>query len=123
MNAFDAPARQAFTVDMVGREDLLNAIALNATTASLREIIGGRMSQTAVSLAAAAEELSAVSTQLQSGASEIDVIGGDVIWPAQFAANASRPSSACAWVNVTGVRSAAGATRACTPPPSPARCS
>ena len=26
-------------------------------------------------------------TELQSGASEIDVIGGDVIWPAQFAAN------------------------------------
>jgi multiple sugar transport system substrate-binding protein len=26
-------------------------------------------------------------TELQAGASEIDVIGGDVIWPAQFAAN------------------------------------
>ncbi|WP_433729379.1 methyl-accepting chemotaxis protein [Actinoplanes sp. CA-051413] len=53
--------------DEVGR---LGA-ALNATTSSLREIIGGRMSQTAVSLAAAAEELSAVSTQLQSGASDV----------------------------------------------------
>src|SRR3712207_1361517 len=26
-------------------------------------------------------------TEFQAGASEIDVIGGDVIWPAQFAAN------------------------------------
>jgi MFS family permease len=31
VNAFDMPARQAFIVDMVGREDLLNAIALNSS--------------------------------------------------------------------------------------------
>lgn len=31
VNAFDGPARQAFTVEMVGREDLLNAIALNSS--------------------------------------------------------------------------------------------
>src|ERR1019366_8157009 len=31
VNAFDVPARQSFLIDMVGREDLLNAIALNAT--------------------------------------------------------------------------------------------
>lgn len=30
-NAFDAPARQSFTVEMVEREDLLNAIALNSS--------------------------------------------------------------------------------------------
>jgi hypothetical protein len=30
-NAFDIPARQAFLVDMVGREDLMNAIALNSS--------------------------------------------------------------------------------------------
>jgi MFS family permease len=30
-NAFDAPARQAFTLEMVDRADLTNAIALNAT--------------------------------------------------------------------------------------------
>ncbi|GAA0582739.1 methyl-accepting chemotaxis protein [Paractinoplanes ferrugineus] len=44
--------------------------ALNATNARLREIIGGRMSQTAVSLSAAAEELSAVAAQLQAGAAD-----------------------------------------------------
>ncbi|MGQ9479966.1 MAG: MFS transporter [Chloroflexus sp.] len=31
VNAFAAPTRQAFTVEMVGREDLLNAIALNSS--------------------------------------------------------------------------------------------
>ncbi|WP_239163631.1 HAMP domain-containing methyl-accepting chemotaxis protein [Paractinoplanes rishiriensis] len=45
--------------------------ALNATTLRLREIIGGRLAQTASGLAAAAEELSAVSMQLQSGAGDV----------------------------------------------------
>jgi MFS family permease len=30
VNAFDVPARQSFLIEMVGREDLLNAIALNS---------------------------------------------------------------------------------------------
>ena len=30
VNAFDIPARQSFIVDMVGRPDLMNAIALNS---------------------------------------------------------------------------------------------
>jgi len=31
VNAFDMPARQAFTADMVGRDDLMSAIALNSS--------------------------------------------------------------------------------------------
>src|SRR5262245_24888062 len=31
VNAFDIPGRQAFLVDMVGKEDLMNAIALNSS--------------------------------------------------------------------------------------------
>jgi len=31
VNAFDIPARQSFIVDMVGKEDLINAIALNSS--------------------------------------------------------------------------------------------
>jgi len=31
VNSFDVPARQSFLIEMVGREDLLNAIALNST--------------------------------------------------------------------------------------------
>lgn len=39
-NAFDAPARQSFVVDLVGREDLTNAIALNATMFNTATAVG-----------------------------------------------------------------------------------
>jgi ABC-type glycerol-3-phosphate transport system substrate-binding protein len=37
--------------------------------------------------AASDEYFDQIRSELQSGKSEVDVIGGDVIWPAQFAAN------------------------------------
>src|SRR5580693_2337331 len=40
VNAFDIPARQAFLVDMVGREDLMNGIALNSSMFNGARIIG-----------------------------------------------------------------------------------
>jgi MFS family permease len=40
VNAFDIPTRQAFVVDMVGREDLLNAIALNSSMFNGARILG-----------------------------------------------------------------------------------
>ena len=39
-NALDLPARQSFVVEMVGREDLLNAIALNSLTFNAARVIG-----------------------------------------------------------------------------------
>jgi MFS family permease len=39
-NAFDAPARQAFVLEMVDREDLSNAIALNSTMFNLGTAVG-----------------------------------------------------------------------------------
>jgi predicted MFS family arabinose efflux permease len=39
-NAFDAPARQAFTLEMVDREDLTNAIALNSTMFNSALVLG-----------------------------------------------------------------------------------
>ena len=39
-NAFDAPARQAFILEMVSREDLTNAIALNSTMFNTATAIG-----------------------------------------------------------------------------------
>ncbi len=39
-NAFDAPARQAFVVELVDREDLTNAIALNATMFNMAVVVG-----------------------------------------------------------------------------------
>ncbi len=40
VNAFDIPARQAFVVEMVGREDLVNAIALNSSMFNVARMIG-----------------------------------------------------------------------------------
>jgi MFS family permease len=40
VNAFDIPARQSFLVDMVGRDDLMNAIALNSTMFNGARIVG-----------------------------------------------------------------------------------
>ncbi len=40
INAFDIPARQAFVVDMVSREDLVNAIALNSSIFNGARVIG-----------------------------------------------------------------------------------
>ncbi len=37
---FDMPARQAFFCEMVGKEDLMNAISLNSTIVNLAKIIG-----------------------------------------------------------------------------------
>ncbi|MEZ4867296.1 MAG: MFS transporter [Caldilineaceae bacterium] len=39
-NAFDGPARQAFVVEMVAREDMANAIALNSMTFNGSRILG-----------------------------------------------------------------------------------
>ncbi len=40
VNAFDIPARQAFIVEMVGKEDLMNAIALNSSMFNGARVIG-----------------------------------------------------------------------------------
>lgn len=40
VNAVDIPARQAFIVDMVGKEDLMNAIALNSSMFNGARIVG-----------------------------------------------------------------------------------
>jgi predicted MFS family arabinose efflux permease len=39
-NAFDAPARQSFVVELVDREDLTNGIALNSTMFNLATVVG-----------------------------------------------------------------------------------
>ncbi len=40
VNAFDIPTRQAFAVDMVGRDDLMNAIALNSSIFNGARVVG-----------------------------------------------------------------------------------
>ncbi len=40
LTAFEVPTRQAFVVDVVGKEDLVNAIALNSSAFNLARVIG-----------------------------------------------------------------------------------
>ena len=40
VNLFDAPARQAFVIEMVGRQDLMNAIALNSSVFNGAAVVG-----------------------------------------------------------------------------------
>ena len=40
VNAFDVPARQSFFVQMVGRDDLMNAIALNSSMVNAARMVG-----------------------------------------------------------------------------------
>ena len=40
VNAFDIPARQSFIVEMVGRDDLMNAIALNSSMFNGARVVG-----------------------------------------------------------------------------------
>src|ERR1700694_5696982 len=43
INLFDVPARQAFVIEMVGRQDLMNAIALNSSVFNASAVIGPAM--------------------------------------------------------------------------------
>src|SRR5215216_978696 len=40
VNAFDLPTRQSFMIEMVGREDLMNAIALNSSMIQASRVVG-----------------------------------------------------------------------------------
>jgi MFS family permease len=40
VNAFDVPGRQSFFIELVGRDDLMNAIALNSSSFNVTRILG-----------------------------------------------------------------------------------
>lgn len=69
-SAFENPARQAFTIELVGRDDLINAIALDSTVMNGARIIGPAV---AGALVAATGEGPAF---LFNGLSVLAVIGG-----------------------------------------------
>jgi MFS family permease len=48
--AFDAPARQSFTVEMVGKEDLMNAVALNSAIFNGARVAGPAIGAIALAL-------------------------------------------------------------------------
>ncbi|MGH9456197.1 MAG: MFS transporter [Thermoanaerobaculia bacterium] len=51
VNGFDIPARQSFVVDLVGRDDLVNAIALNSTAFNLARVAGPALAGIIVAVA------------------------------------------------------------------------
>jgi len=51
VNAFDIPARQAFIVELVGKEDLMNAIALNSSMFNAARIVGPAVAGVLIGLA------------------------------------------------------------------------
>lgn len=69
-SAFESPARQAFTIELVGREDLMNAIALDSTVMNGARIVGPAIAGV---LVAATGEGPAF---LFNGISILPVIGG-----------------------------------------------
>jgi MFS family permease len=70
VNSFDGPARQAFVVEMVGRDDLPNAIALNSMTFNSGRIVGPAIGGIVLALVGASWCF------LLNGLSFLAVIGG-----------------------------------------------
>ena len=50
VNAFDGPVRQAFVVELVGRDQLVNAVALNSSIFNVARIIGPAVAGASIAL-------------------------------------------------------------------------
>jgi MFS family permease len=90
VNAFDVPARQSFVVEMVGREDLVNAIALNSSIVNAARAIGPAIA--GVLMAAVGEGW----CFLINGVSYIAVITGLLMMKLPPRLQTSRPPAALA---------------------------
>ncbi len=90
VNAFDVPARQAFVVEMVGKEDLVNAIALNSSIVNGARTVGPAVA--GLLLAAVGEGW----CFLLNGLSYIAVITGLLLMKLPARAKAARPRASLA---------------------------
>ncbi|WXJ95443.1 Enterobactin exporter EntS [Neomoorella carbonis] len=84
VNSFDMPARQSFVVEMVGKHDLMNAIALNSSIFNAARIIGPALAGLVIG------RLGMAASFLLNAASFVAVIGGLLLirvpedsWPQQ----------------------------------------
>ena len=89
VNAFDIPARQAFIVDMVGRDDLMNAIALNSSMVNGARVVGPAVAGLLV--AAVGEGW----CFLLNGLSYLAVIAGLLMMRVEKPSRIGTPRSAC----------------------------
>jgi MFS family permease len=92
VNAFDIPGRQAFLVDMVGKEDLMNAIALNSSMFNGARIVGPAIAGILVA------KLGEGWCFFGNGVSYIAVIVGLMMMRVQRPAR--RPSTASPWAHI-----------------------
>ncbi len=93
VNAFDIPARQAFVVEMVGKDDLMNAIALNSSAFNAARVIGPAIAGVLIGVAGVAMCF------FLNGVSYLAVIAG--LGAMQLPAYVPRARTASAW---TGLR-------------------
>ena len=92
VNAFDIPARQSFLVEMVGREDMINAIALNSSMFNGARMVGPAVAGLLVA------KIGEGWCFFANGISYIAVITGLLLMKLEpFAA---RPPVATAWRNI-----------------------
>lgn len=94
VNAFDAPARQAFVVEMVGREDLPNAIALNSLMFNSARVVGPALGGLLLAAIGAAWSFAI------NGLSFLAVIFG--LWAMQIVPREAKSPSASAWEQLVG---------------------
>ncbi len=89
-NAFGLPARQAFIAEMVGRDDLTSAIALNSTAFNASRMVGPALAGIVVAT------LGVGACFLANGVSYLAFIGALWLIPVSVAASGARRQSAAA---------------------------
>ncbi len=94
VNAFDAPARQAFVVEMVGKDDLPNAIALTSMMFNSARVIGPAVAGILLAILGAAWCFTI------NGISFFAVIIG--LWAMQFKPHVPRRHVESPWVQLKG---------------------
>ncbi|WP_027368554.1 MFS transporter [Desulfocurvibacter africanus] len=92
VNAFDIPARQAFVIDMVGRQDLHNAIALNSSMFNSARVLGPTLAGLLVPLVGEGWCF------LLNGASYLAVMASLLLM--RLPPDAPKPTGASAWRRV-----------------------
>ena len=94
VNAFDAPARQAFVVEMVGKDDLPNAIAINSMMFNSARVIGPAFAGILLAILGAAWCFTI------NGISFFAVIIG--LWAMQLKPHVQRRQLESSWVQLKG---------------------
>ena len=92
VNAFDIPTRQAFAIDMVGRDDLVNAIALNSSIFNGARVIGPAIAGLLVA------RIGEAWCFLANGVSYFAVLGS--LLAMRIGAATSSPRSTSVWTSV-----------------------